>query len=112
MQPGVRSTESKATIDAVAAILEVLRDQPDDEGQWRSLYRLVWPIVALQAARSLAGDIDAADDVAQESLIRVARTGRLSNFTSGRAFLVYLHITVDSVAASHLRRRRGRNDVG
>lgn len=76
-----------------------------DEEAWRILFDLLWPFAVAVCARLHGGDASAAQDSAQESLVRLARYGPFEDLQEIAVLRAYLRTVCRRVVHSYYSQR-------
>lgn len=79
----------------------------DDQQAWEVLFAVSWPTALATTHRVLRGQLDLAEDAAQEAFKRIVRSCPFQNLADGDAFLAYLR-TVSKNAAVDVLNELGR----
>jgi len=87
--------------DRAADALRRLAGDRFDQGAWRVLFDVLWPYVFSVCARLHGDDLAAAQDSAQESLIRLARYAPFNELPNLEAVRAYLRRVCRRVVRSH-----------
>ena len=90
-------------VDSLKAAIERLAAAPADEEAWRYLYRQMWPFVLTIVYRRLKNRA-AAEDAAQEVLLRILRARPFEKIREEGAFRAYVWRMALNVANTHLRK--------
>jgi RNA polymerase sigma factor (sigma-70 family) len=85
--------------------LQVLALDRHDEDAWRVLFRHMWPFTVTVCGRLLGGDVDAAQEAAQESLARLARYAPFGDLQEPAAFRAYARTVCRRVVHARYRER-------
>jgi RNA polymerase sigma factor (sigma-70 family) len=87
----------------LAEALTRLAQRRDDPDAWLSLYRFVRPMVLHLTARLTRGQLDLAEDVVQEVLVRLAFYCRFERLTDPAAFRAYVFAISRNVCRDQIR---------
>lgn len=91
--------------ERIAAALEGLAANRDDQASWRLLFGDAWPFMVSVCAR-LLGDPEAAQDAAQEALVRIARYAPFQDLRQAGEFRAYARTVCRRVAHARQTARR------
>lgn len=100
-----------AKVDELEELLKRLAGDPSSESSWAALYRRLWPFVIGTVFRTLGGNRDAAEDVAQEVFLRLVKFCDFSAFPNAPAFLGYLHAITRNVARDSVRKQESHQPI-
>jgi RNA polymerase sigma factor (sigma-70 family) len=84
--------------------LERLAESPADEAAWTVLHRSLWPFVFAVAYRELRGAARAAEDVAQETFLRLVRSAPFDRLQDPADLRAYAGTVARNLARDTARR--------
>lgn len=90
--------------NALREALRALATDRHDEDAWRVLFQRAWPFMVAVCAR-LGADVHAAQEAAQESLIRIARYAPFDDLVEPDAFRAYARVVCRRIAHARYRKQ-------